>query len=114
MFGDWRAEYSPQFEEDLNDPRFSDSRPAVIAKCKLLLNNPYTAAKAERLKGDLRGKRSARVNRQVRIIYTICEECQRENLWPTYNRCCQDPSVRAPKTVNFLALSRYHYRDIPG
>lgn len=100
----WQDEYSEQFKEKLDSKEFRSLRGRIYAKCALLRQSPYGAAHSERLRYDLSGKRSARVDKRVRLIFTVCEECIREHLWPNRNNCCDDPSVRNPNTIVFLDI----------
>lgn len=85
----------------------------IEGRVQELLKEPYKAAEAERLKHELRGLRSARVDKRIRIIYRICEEC-RELGDGAYRPldCCADPAAAHDRTVNILCLSD-HYESIP-
>lgn len=86
----------------------SDRRDDIERKILLIRTAPTAACKSERLKWDFSGKRSARLDRRHRIIYTICEECyqqgdQGRNLMDCPG--CEDVSAQ---TVNFLDITDYH------
>ena len=69
--------YENRFVRNL--ARYSSLRERIQQKVKQILNDPY--ARTERLRQapdglDLRGYRSARVDRNFRVIFLICQEYQ--------------------------------------
>jgi mRNA-degrading endonuclease RelE of RelBE toxin-antitoxin system len=75
------SEYGVVYEEQfrLNLRRYASVRDQIQRRAKRVLADPY--ASTEYLddasgKLDLRGCRSARVNRNFRIIFVICKECR--------------------------------------
>jgi Txe/YoeB family toxin of Txe-Axe toxin-antitoxin module len=90
------------------DGFFAQKRRAAESKIRLILSAPRTACHSERLRWDFAGKRSARLDRRYRIIYTICEECyqqgdQGSNLMDCLS--CDNVSI---ETVTFLDILDYH------
>lgn len=71
--------YKPYFTKEFNDriQKFKGLKKQVANKIGQLLKEPYRAGKSEKLLDNLKGLRSARVTRAIRIIYAICEECRR-------------------------------------
>ncbi len=70
--------YEEQFRQNLR--RYASVRDQIQRRAKRVLADPY--ANTEYLddasgKLDLRGCRSARVDRNFRLIFVICEECRR-------------------------------------
>ena len=75
------AEYADFYEERFrrNLDVYGHIRARLERKIKQILRNPYhTEALGAVDKGlDLRGCRSARIDRNFRIIFVICEECRK-------------------------------------
>lgn len=100
--------YTAEFIHALESPEFRSLARLIKQKCYLLLADPYGACKSERLKFDYAGKRSARVNKSVRLIYTICEECravgdeERNAL-----ECCLAEDCDLSR-VTFLTITRHY------
>lgn len=93
--------------------RASNVRSAIASRLSTLLEDPFQAAKAERLSGRYAGLRSARVNRSDRFIYKICRECRQlgdRQRWSI--DCCMSDDVD-DRVVSILYVSVDHYRDIP-
>jgi mRNA-degrading endonuclease RelE of RelBE toxin-antitoxin system len=75
---DYADVYEAQFVENLR--LYSAVRKQVKRRIERILENPYENTEflgdiSGRL--NLRGCRSARVDRNFRIIYVVCEECRR-------------------------------------
>lgn len=75
---DYHSAYEEQFARNLR--RYAAIRQRIKRRVDRVLSDPY--ANTERLgdvsgKLNLRGCRSARVDRNVRIIFVFCEECRR-------------------------------------
>ncbi len=75
---EYQAIYEDRFARNL--ARYSNLRQRIRRRVEQILEEPYV--RTERLgrvsEGlDLRGCRSARVGRNFRIIFVICEECRR-------------------------------------
>jgi len=70
--------YKPYFTREFNDRllKYIGLKKQVANKVRKLLKEPYRANKSEQLTGNLKGLRSARITRSIRIIYVICEECR--------------------------------------
>jgi len=71
--------YKPFFTKEFKDrlQKYQNFKKQIANKVRLLSRDPYRSAKSEQLVGNLKGLRSARVTRSMRIIYAICEECRR-------------------------------------
>ena len=97
---EYSASYEDQFVQNLN--RYASLRAQVKRRVDRVLADPY--ANTEILSAaagplDLRGCRSARVDRNFRIIFVICEECR---LVPECEYCfCED---LPDETVIFLTV----------
>ena len=70
--------YKPYFTKEFNDriQKYQSLKKQIASKVRQLLKDPYRAAKSEQVVGNLKGLRSSRVTRSMRIIYAICEECR--------------------------------------
>ena len=109
---DWTVRRSIQLEAQLRTRRFRGLRDRIESRIVELLKDPYRAARAERLRYQYAGLRSAHVMDATRLIYRLCEECRRlgdQSRRPLH--CCRDDAT-ADRTVNLLCLSE-HYADIP-
>lgn len=98
--------------DQLQERRYRSRVPEIQRRLRLLLQDPYAAAGAERLRHTYTGLRSARVSASKRLIYRICEECQRlseQERWAL--DCCLDPQTEL-RMVNVLCLSE-HYANVP-
>ena len=100
----YQAIYENRFVRNL--ARYSNLRQRIQRRVELILENPY--ARTERLRQigsglDLRGCRSARVDRNFRLIFVICEECRRV-------KHCQYCFCEGKKdeTVVFLTVGPHH------
>ena len=83
-------------------------RRTIEGKIKLVRSAPLTACKSERLRWDLSGKRSARVDQRWRLIYAICEECHQRGDQGRNLMDCPECEQVPSKTVNFLDILDYH------
>ncbi|MFH0724972.1 MAG: hypothetical protein V2B19_01215 [Pseudomonadota bacterium] len=97
---DFEAAYEKLFVRNLN--RYAAIRKNIKLRVERILKNPYHNTEAL---GDISGKlnllgcRSARIDKNFRIIFVICEECR--NI-PECEYCfCDD---RPDKTVIFLTI----------
>ena len=95
-----QAFYENRFVRNL--ARYSNLRERIQQKVEQILNDPY--ARTERLRQvpdglDLRGYRSARVDRNFRVIFLICQEYQ-------HFQECQYPMCEGQEdeTVVFLTV----------
>ena len=75
---EYAAIYESRFVRNL--ARYSSLRQRIQRRVEQVLREPYTGT--ERLGQvtgglDLRGCRSARIDRNFRVIFVICEECRR-------------------------------------
>ena len=73
----YQAFYEDRFVRNL--ARYSSLRQRIQRKVEQILADPYDRTeRLGRVSGglDLRGCRSARVDRNFRIIFVICEECR--------------------------------------
>ena len=96
--------YQVVFEDrfDHNLKRFSSLRQRIRRKVDQILDDPYDRTEQlGKVSGglDLRGCRSSRIDRNFRIIFVICEECQ---LIKECQYCFCDG--RDEKTVVFLTV----------
>ena len=99
-----KKKYEAVFEERFvrNLRRYAGIRQRVKRRSDRVITDPY--ANTEILEGgggklNLRGCRSARVDRNFRIIFVICEECRRI---PECEYCfCDD---RSDETIVFLTV----------
>lgn len=110
--GGWTVRRSLHLGDQFEAPRYRTLRRRIESRIAELLKDPYRAARAERLRHEYAGLRSARMVNATRLIYRLCEECRR--LGDQSRRpldCCRD-GVTADRTVNLLCLSE-HYADMP-
>ncbi len=97
---DYSAVYEERFTRNLR--RYASLRQRIKRRIERTLSDPY--ANTELLgdvsgKLNLRGCRSARIDRNFRIIFVICEECR--NI-PKCNYCFCEGLL--DKTVIFLTV----------
>jgi len=98
------SEYGVAYEERFNQNlgRYAAMRQKIQRRAKRVLADPYVSTETlddTSGKLDLRGCRSARVDRNFRIIFVICEECRRA---PECQYCfCEG---LPDKTVVFLTV----------
>ncbi len=71
-----------------------------------ILADPYYNSELLTKKGvDLRGKRSARVTRNFRIIYAVCEECINRSFKARgYNDCPDCNKTEPDKVIIFFVV----------
>lgn len=98
---------SQAFQQSLDGP-FAARRRVVEDKIRQIRTAPKTACRSEPLKWRFRGKRSARLDRRYRIIYTICEECYQQGNQERNLMDCPDCENIPTETVNFLDIIDYH------
>ena len=80
---------------------------ARVQKKAVLLQDPYHACKSELLRGNKRGLRSAHFDQDLRYIYAVCEECQRQG-WQALTGCPQDRcQTLTERTVVFVAFGSH-------
>ncbi len=101
---EYHAFYEGRFARNLS--RYSNIRQRIKRRVEQILKNPYD--RTERLGQvsgglDLRGCRSARVGRNFRLIFVICEECR-------YIQACQYCLCegREDKTIVFLTVGPHN------
>lgn len=102
------AQYSETFSDKKNNPKFRSLVKRIEEKCSLIREAPYTACRSERLRWNLRGKRSGQLDDRFRLIYIVCEECinQDDKLWNDSD--CPDCEGIALKRVRFIDITDYH------
>ena len=77
---EYQGFYESRFARNLT--RYSGLRQRIQRKVEQILKDPYTGTeRLGRVTGglDLRGCRSARIDRNFRVIFVICEECRHIN-----------------------------------
>lgn len=106
----YQARYSQTFNNRKKEPRFANLLKNIKQKTELVMQAPYGAAKSERLKYGWAKKRSARIDDRYRLIYKVCEECQRrgENE-PNHMINCLPCEGVVEKTVNFLDITDHYF-----
>ena len=71
----WTLVYTPQARKDAKKLAASDLRPKAEKLLDILKKNPYqTPPRFERLRGDLEGAISRRINIQHRLVYQVLED----------------------------------------
>lgn len=75
----------------------------VENKVQLLLKDPYRNCKSERLHGELKGLRSARLTENIRIIIAICEESRDVEIGGLSD-ICRQLSQQGKNGVVFITL----------
>jgi Txe/YoeB family toxin of Txe-Axe toxin-antitoxin module len=105
----YRGVYAQEFSDQLVSRDFRSKASQIQQKCKQILQAPYTACRSERLKHESRGQRSAQIDRLLRVIYTICEECRTQGDME-FNQldCCAEEDADLTR-VTFLTITK-HYR----
>ena len=97
---EYQAIYEDRFVRNL--ARYSNLRQRIQRRVEQILEDPYDRTeRLGRASGglDLRGCRSARVGRNFRIIFVICEECR--HIKECQYCFCEN---RDDKTVVFLTV----------
>ena len=106
------ARYSIHYLDQLDSRQYRQRRAEIERRLFKLLEEPYAAARAERLRHRFSGLRSARIDQSTRVIYRICAECRGSDAVEHWRLdCCKDGLTPA-RTVNVLCLSE-HYSDMP-
>lgn len=98
--------------DQLESRRYRSLRTRIESRIDELLKDPRRSDRAERLRHQFSGLRSARVVDATRLILRICQECRQlgeQHRIPL--DCCMDNST-ADRTINLLCLSE-HYADMP-
>ena len=75
--------YHPEFLKQLK--KYKSLTKQVEKTIKKILEFPYNSELLSKKKIDLRGKRSKRIDRNFRIIFTVCDECEKRN-FAEYNQ----------------------------
>lgn len=104
----YEALYSRTFYEKKGSPRFRLIIEKIEEKCDLIRQAPYTACHSERLKGNYRGKRSAQLDKRLRIIYMVCEECMKQGDHQWNHKDCSDCVGTPVKCIRFIDITDYH------
>ena len=92
----------------LKENRFNGLRSTIERKVNMVLQVPYGAAKSERLKYNWARKRSARIDDKYRLIFKVCEECERDNQRePNHMTACLPCGVPLA-TVNFIDITNHY------
>ena len=99
----YQRQYTPRFVKNLS--RFQNMRARIKKRIDALAQDPYQ--NTERLGNasdglNLLGCRSARIGRNLRILFVVCEECRRE---PECAYClCDDLDAQ---TIVFLTINTH-------
>lgn len=96
--------FTEEFAERLDDSKYSNIKQRIIEKIKIICEHP-SIPKTYFLHGDLEGKRSFWVSKNIRIIYAYCKLCRR--LDHIKNNNCQDCQDMEDETVVFFTFG-YH------
>lgn len=104
-FDRYRFEYTEAFDKDLK--KYAGIRRRVARKVDNILENPFRGTELlTRKRVDLRGKRSARVTRNFRIIFAVCEECiSRGFKRKEYNDCTSCTKEEIDDIIVFFKLA---------
>jgi mRNA-degrading endonuclease RelE of RelBE toxin-antitoxin system len=87
--------------------KYASLRKQIVAKINRVLDNPYDSELLGK-KGvsDLRGKRSVRVTRNIRIVFAVCEECLRRGFKRRgFNDCASCTKEEPDDIVVFLIVA---------
>ncbi len=68
------SEYSVEFEKQVK--KYSSFKNLIKKKIESLLEDPYHNCKSEPLHHPLKGFRSARLTKNIRILFAICKEAK--------------------------------------
>lgn len=98
--------FTEEFQERLDDRRFADIRDRIVQKVILICHHPLMN-KTYFLHGNLEGKRSFWVSRNIRILYAYCKQCRQEG--HVESNSCEDCSKMEDETVVFFTFD-YHNR----
>ncbi len=104
----YSVRYSQTFADRLDTPPFNAMRNTIEDKVTLVLHAPYGACKSERLKYKWTRKRSAHIDKRYRLIFKVCQECERDNQQePNHMVNCMPCGVPLT-TVNFLDITDHY------
>ena len=105
----YQARYSQTFNERLTERRFANLLRTIKRKAEMVMQEPYGAAKSEKLKYSWTRKRSARVNDRYRLIFKVGKECRKKSEdEPNHMTNCLPCEGIIAQTVNFLDIVDYH------
>ena len=100
--------YEPLFLEEFRRglERYASLSRQIKHRVDRILQDPYHNSELLMKKAiDLRGKRSARVTRNFRIIYAVCEECTSRGFRQKgYNDCPDCAKIEPDNEVIFLLV----------
>lgn len=104
----YEPEYTRHFLKDLKG--YPSLKKRIADEIQAILNDPYaTSELLAKKRVDWRGKRSQRLTRNFRIIFTVCEECQKRGFRKKgYNACEGCVDISAAKSVVFLAFGPHN------
>ncbi len=95
--------YRPQFAKDVK--RYAGLKSRIEKKVLSILKDPYhnTEPLEDRPGHHLKGIRSKRVDRNFRILFSICEECQKLFSPATEAKPCRycEPSLHGTTVIFF-------------
>ena len=103
----YEAEYSETFNEK-KEGAFRLMAERIEEKCNLIRQAPYAACRSERLKGNLRGKRSGQLDRRYRLVYMVCEECVKQCDRERNLEHCPDCEGEPLRRIRFINITDYH------
>ena len=93
--------YTEEFRRQVR--RYRHLVDQIEQKVQLLLKDPYRNCKSERLHGELKGLRSARLTRNIRIVFAVCEESGGTEI-AGLPEACRQLSQQGKNGVVFITL----------
>lgn len=110
----YQIRVSESLRRDIDRPRFwRHKHPRLRLRydrvLEMLKQEPYTAARSERLRHDYSGLRSAVLIDQWRLIFKVCEECRHQRLQKRNPLdCCQNEIALPDRTINIIYISNHY------
>jgi hypothetical protein len=102
MTSKYNLQYIPTAKEYL-DSKGQNYKDKVEEKLELIKNKPYHFSRKKR---DLRGTRAAQMGGDLRILFSICEECKRYG-FESINICRRYCNIAGPNDIIICAIGTH-------
>ena len=88
--------------------RYKNLQNRIDKKADQIMKNPYHNTEVlGKQEGDLRGLRSARIGRNFRIIFGVCEECRAKRFHEKNILFCKHCEDKEDESVVFLTVGTH-------
>jgi len=102
MLDQYISFFHEEFEKQLK--KYKSLKKRVQNKVDYILKNPYNSELLGKAKIDLRGKRSIRITKNFRLIFSICEECIKRGYEEFNLPYCKDICEKRNDLIIFLTF----------